>query len=107
MNMHWLCQRSGASSAPPMCAAVRPSCKPSPPEHRHRSAWGAEDAEGKIEGDGTATCLTLGLHRGSRGTREECPRAASKTNAASVLGLPCAAFAALRGAGMELRHDQA
>jgi hypothetical protein len=49
--------------------------------------------------------LELGLHGGSRGTREEGPRAASNGNAASVLGLPRAAFAPMRSTAMELRHE--
>lgn len=106
---------TGSSTCRPTCnvhaprahAAVHPSCKPSSPERRHQSTREAEDAEGKIEGDGTATRLQLGLHRGSRGTRGECLRAASNLHTASVLGLPRAAFAAACLAAIELRHDQA
>jgi len=87
-------------------AAMHPSCNASPPELRYRSARGPEDAEGKIEGDGTATRPELGLHGGSRGTGEECPRAALRWNPASLLGLPRAVFAAVCRAAMELRHDQ-
>jgi hypothetical protein len=106
MNLHCLRQRSCASSAPPTHAAVQPPCKPSPPELRRRSALGAGKAEGKIEGDGTATRLEPGLHEGSRGTRRECPRAAPRWNAASAQGLPRAAFDPVCPAAMELRHDQ-
>jgi hypothetical protein len=106
MNLHCLRRRSGTSSASPTQVAVQPSCKPSPPEPRHRSASGAAKAEGKIEGDGTAMCLEPCLHEGGRGTRGDRSRVASKSNAASELVLPRAVFAMICPAAMKLRHEQ-
>jgi hypothetical protein len=106
MNLHCLRQRSSAFSAPPTLVAVQPSCKPSPPELRHQSALGAGKTEGKIEGDGTAMCAKPGLHEGGRGTRGDCPRAASLPNAASMLVLLRAVSAVFRPAAMELLHEQ-
>jgi hypothetical protein len=107
MNLRSLCHSGCRSSAPPTHVAVSPSCKPSLPERLHRSTQGAGNAEGKIEGDSTAKRLEPDLHEGSRGTREKYSRAAPNLNAASVLGLPRAAFAAVCRTAMELRHDQA
>jgi hypothetical protein len=106
MNLHCLRHLGCVFSAPPMHVAVQPSCKPSPPEHRHRSASRAGKAEGKIEGGGTAMCPKPGLHEGGRGTRGSCSRAASKSNAALLLASPRAVFAAMISAAMELRHGQ-
>lgn len=88
-------------AASPTHVAVHPSCKPSPPELWHRSAPGAGKTEGKIEGDGTAVCLELGLHEGGRGTCWHCSRAAVKSNAAPMLVLPRAVFALIGPAAME------
>jgi hypothetical protein len=107
MNLHCLRPRSCASTAPPTQVAVQPSCKRSPPEHRHRSAAGAGEAEGKIEGDGTAMRRGPCLHVGGRGTRAVPAGAASKWRAAPILDLPRAVFAVVCRAAMELRHDQA
>jgi hypothetical protein len=106
MNLPCWRQHSCALSAPPTQVAAQPSCKPSPPELRHRSAWGAGKAEGKIEGDGTATCPKPGLHEGGRGTRRYCSRAASKSTAATMLVSPRAVFAVISPAAMEPRHEQ-
>jgi hypothetical protein len=106
MSLHCMCQFTRASSAPPTYVAVQPSCTSSPPEHRHRSAWGTGRAEGKIEGDGTAMCPKRGLHEGGRGTRGYCLRAASKPNLAPMSVLPRAVFALIRPAAMERRDEQ-
>jgi hypothetical protein len=51
-------------------------------------------------------CPQLGLHEGGRGTRGDCPRAASLPHAASMLVLLRAVFAVYRPAAMEPRHEQ-
>jgi hypothetical protein len=106
MNLHCLRHLGCVFSAPPTHVAVQPSCKPSPPEHRHRSAWGAGKAEGKIEGDGTAMRAKPGLHEGGRGTRRDCPRAPSLSNAVSILVLPRAVIAMNCLTAMEPRREQ-
>jgi hypothetical protein len=102
MKRQCLLSRPAGPAASPLHAAVQPSCRKSPHEHRGQSAEGAGKAEGKIEGDGTAKPCTSGLHKGGHGTRWRMQRAAFIPRTAPVVAKPRAVCALVRPTATEL-----
>jgi hypothetical protein len=94
--------RIASPDAAPLHSVVLPSCRKSPHEQREQSAEGAGQAEGKIEGDGTARPCSRGLHKGGRGTRWGVRRAAFTPRTAPMFAKPRAACAPVLPTAPEL-----
>jgi hypothetical protein len=102
MRPRCLLSRTVDRAATPLHAAVQPSCRRLPFERWSQSTEGAGKAEGKIEGDGTASPCTCDLHKGGRGTRWRMRRAALTPRTAPILAKPRAVCALARPAATEL-----
>jgi hypothetical protein len=89
-------------AAAPLQAVAQPSCRKSPQEYRWQSAEGAGNAEGKIEGDGTARPCMFDLHKGGHGTRFGMRRAALIPRTAPMLAKGRAVYALVRPTATEL-----
>jgi hypothetical protein len=102
MRRESITSRPVGPTAAPQHAVAQPSCRKLPQERRGQSAEGAGKAEGKIEGDGTASCCTCDLHKGRHGTRWRMRRAALIPRTAPVLAKSRAVCALVRSAATEL-----